>query len=64
MIFGLKGKTFGLTVLFTAIEAVVLAVWLVLAMRGETLLSFTVLFLGLLVEHVLSVIAGKVEGAE
>jgi len=62
MIFGLKQKTLGLVLLFTAIEAVVLAVWLALAMNGETVLSFTVLFVGLLGEHILATIAGKQEG--
>jgi len=62
MLFGLKLKTFGLVLLFTLIEAVVLAVWLSLALNGETLLSFMMLFLGLGLEHILATIAGKVEG--
>lgn len=62
MIFGLKAKTLRLVILFTVIETVVLAIWLALAMRGETLLSFIVLLVGLFFEHVLATIAGKAEG--
>ena len=58
--FGLK--TFGRVVVFTIVETVVLAGWLALAMRGETLLSITVLAIGLLIEHILAARAGKVEG--
>lgn len=61
MILGLKGKTFGLTVLFTVIEIITLVVWLRLAIGGETLASLAVLSVGLFLEHYVSVFAGKAE---
>lgn len=64
MIFGLKGKTFGLTVLFTVVEVITLVVWLRLAIGGETFASLAVLIVGLFLEHYISVFAGKAEGKE
>lgn len=60
MLFGLK--TFGQVVLFTVVETVVLAGWLALAQKGETILSIVVLAVGLLIEHILAARAGKQEG--
>jgi len=61
MIFGLKPKSFWLVVAFTAIETLILAYWLVLALQGELVGSLVVLFLGLLLEHIIATITGRIE---
>jgi hypothetical protein len=60
----LSGKQIGLIILFTIIELVTLTVWLMLlgvsitVPTNTTIIAATVLFIGLLIEHAIAIIAG------
>jgi hypothetical protein len=60
----LSGKQIGLIVLFTIIELVTLTVWLMLLgfsiniPTNTAIIAATVLFIGLLIEHAIAIIAG------
>ena len=60
----LSGKQIGLIVLFTIIELVTLTVWLILLgvpisiTSNTAIIAATVLFIGLLIEHAIAIIAG------
>jgi len=60
----LSGKQIGLIVLFTIIELVTLTVWLILLgvpisiTSNTAIIAATVLFVGLLIEHAIAIIAG------
>lgn len=57
---GISPLSIILLVVFTAVEIVTLAFWLIYALEpGRHTLALVVLGIGLLVEHTLSVIAGK-----
>jgi len=64
MIFGLKKKTFGLVVLFTVVETIILALWLIFANQQKYILANAILFIGLLLEHYLSAFIGKFEAGK
>jgi hypothetical protein len=60
----LSGKQIGLIILFTIIELVTLTVWLMLlgvsitVPSNTAIIAATVLFIGLLIEHAIAIIAG------
>jgi len=60
----LSGKQIGLIILFTIIELVTLTVWLMLlgisisVPTNTAIIAATVLFIGLLIEHAIAIIAG------
>lgn len=60
-IFGtfISGRSIREALVHTGVEVVTLVAWLALAQRGETLLSAVVLAVGLYVEHVIALAAGK-----
>ena len=64
MIFGLKPATFKRSLLITAIETIDLSYWAYLGVKygwfaPQTLI---VLFIGLEIEHIVALIAGRIEG--
>ena len=57
----LSGKQIGLITIFTIVELVTLTLWLILlgvSITGNMILAAGVLFIGLLVEHAIAIIAG------
>lgn len=62
MPFGFSRRTFKLVLLFTVVETITLALWLVLALKSgvsNQVLAIVVLFVGLLAEHTLATDAGQ-----
>lgn len=49
-----------LVTVFTVVETITLALWLILAVNGHFLLSVGELFAGLFVEHYIATLTGKV----
>jgi hypothetical protein len=52
-------KQLGYVILFTIVETIILALWLVAANQGLVEIALTVLFLGLFIEHYLAIQAGN-----
>ena len=55
MPFGITNKALGRGIVFTIVEVVTLAVWLIVALQGKLVLSIIILIVGLLIEHILAI---------
>lgn len=60
-IFGtqISGRSVREALVHTVVEVVTLVAWLALARKGDNVLSVTVLAVGLYLEHVIALAAGK-----
>lgn len=62
MPFGFSKRSFKLVLIFTIVETITLALWLILALKHGVkvqIIAIVVLFIGLLVEHTLATEAGQ-----